>query len=340
MNQEMLPVLRVREIEPQEVSRQWLIHSLWARAGVGIIGGAPKCCKSWLGLDMAVSVASGTPCLGHFPVEAAGAVLIYLAEDALEAVRTRIGSLCAQRGCDLDTLDLHVITAPSLRLDRNEDQQRLANTIKALQPRLLLLDPLVRLHRLDENSAAEISNLLGFIRQLQRTFDLAVAIVHHANKKHHPQPGQSLRGSSDLHAFGDSNAYLARNHGKLLLTLEHRTAKPPDPFELTLATAADGNGAYLKLAAALPASRAATLEERIITLLQAEPRPCTRVAIRNRLKVNNLRLGHALQALETDGRIVKSSQGWSAAGRRPAEDPSPARPTQPPPKPTPQPLPF
>ena len=45
---------------------------------------------------------------------------------------------------------------------------------------------------------------------MQRTYHTAIALVHHASKKHRAQPGQALRGSSDLHAFGDSNAYLAR----------------------------------------------------------------------------------------------------------------------------------
>jgi hypothetical protein len=29
-----------------------------------MIGGAPKCAKTWLELDMALSVATGTACLG------------------------------------------------------------------------------------------------------------------------------------------------------------------------------------------------------------------------------------------------------------------------------------
>ncbi|MCP4694269.1 MAG: AAA family ATPase [Desulfobacterales bacterium] len=70
--------------------------------------GAPKCCKSWLGLDMAVSVASGTSCLGRFPVEKTGPTLVFLAEDAIESVRTRIEALCKQRKIDIDRLDLFV----------------------------------------------------------------------------------------------------------------------------------------------------------------------------------------------------------------------------------------
>ena len=55
----LLPLSRVSDIEPLDTSETWLIDSLWARSGVGIIGGAPKCCKTWL--YMAISVASGTP---------------------------------------------------------------------------------------------------------------------------------------------------------------------------------------------------------------------------------------------------------------------------------------
>ena len=105
-----------------------------------------------MGIDFAVSVASRTPCLDHFDVEAQGPALVYLAEDALHSVRDRIAQLCAHRGLALSALDLHVITAPSLRLDRTRDQHALDATLSALQPKLLLLDPLIRLHSLDERA--------------------------------------------------------------------------------------------------------------------------------------------------------------------------------------------
>lgn len=313
----LLPILRIDKIEPQPPHQQWMIRFLWTRSAVGIIGGAPKCCKSWLGLDMAVSVATNTPCLGRFEVETPGPVLVYLAEDALTSVRDRIDSLCASRNRNLEDLDIHVITAPTLRLDLDDDQRQLHNTLEALQPKLLVLDPLVRMHRLDENSASDISKLLGFIRELQRSFDVAIVLVHHASKKHHAQPGQTLRGSSDLHAFGDSNAYLARRSGKLTLTLEHRSAKAPDPFEIDLVTSQ--GGAYLKVASSLDTKHPElALEERVVTFLQAEAVPCSRNAIREALKVNNQRLGEALQSLENNGRVVRSSKGWTFVLQLPA----------------------
>ena len=76
---DMLPICRVNQIEIQPPEQLWLIESIWAHSAVGIIGGAPKCCKSWFGLDMALSIASATHCLGRFAVKHPGPVLIFLA---------------------------------------------------------------------------------------------------------------------------------------------------------------------------------------------------------------------------------------------------------------------
>ena len=58
-----LPVSAAHALPECPEERRWLIEDLWAEEAVGIVGGEPKCCKSFLALDIAVSVASGTPCL-------------------------------------------------------------------------------------------------------------------------------------------------------------------------------------------------------------------------------------------------------------------------------------
>ena len=284
-NCDMLPICKVNKLDIQQPEKLWLIESIWAKGAVGIIGGTPKCCKSWFGLDMALSIASATHCLGRFAVKQPGPVLVFLAEDALPAVRARIQALCIQRHLDIDHLDLYVITASTLRLDLAADQQRLNATLAYLHPRFLLLDPLVRLHRLDENSAADISKLLGFIRDMQRTYHSAIALVHHASKKQRAQPGQALRGSSDLHAFGDSNAYLARRKKRIVLSVEHRSAKSMDPIEMQLVSRANGSATHLEIVADTGSNTSASLAERALLLLQNSTTPLTRTAIREQLKV-------------------------------------------------------
>lgn len=159
-----LPVVRVGEIPKEDNAHRWLIEQLWGDSSVGVIGGAPKCSKTWLGLDMALSVATGTPCLGQYAVPERGPVLVYLAEDALQLVRERVAGMARHRGIELPTVEIHVITAPTLRLDLEPHRARLLETAKRLRPRLLLLDPLVRLHGIDENNAGEVAELLAYIR--------------------------------------------------------------------------------------------------------------------------------------------------------------------------------
>src|SRR5579859_5218085 len=209
----VLSVLRVAEIPSDEIAERWLVEELWCASSVGVIGGAPKCAKTWLGLDMALSVATGTPCLGKYAVPQPGPALVYLAEDALPIVRQRVAGMARHRGLDLAAVEMHVITAPTLRLDREPHRGRLFETARRLQPRLLLLDPLVRLHGIDENHAAEVAQLLAYFRSLQRRLDLSVVLVHHTRKSAAggAAAGQGLRGSSDIHAFGDSNLYLRRS---------------------------------------------------------------------------------------------------------------------------------
>ena len=98
--------------------------SLWSADGVGVIGGAPKVGKTWLALDIAVSVATGTPALGCFPVSKPGPVLLHGAEDAPADLRARLAAIAAARGLGLSDLDLGLIVAPTLRLDAARDRAR------------------------------------------------------------------------------------------------------------------------------------------------------------------------------------------------------------------------
>jgi hypothetical protein len=321
-----LPVVRVGEIKCEESTQRWLVEGLWGARSVGVIGGAPKCAKTWLGLDMALSVATGTACLGKYAVPEPGPVLVYLAEDALLVVRERVEGMARHRGLDVANVAIHVITAPVLRLDRDPDRTRLLETTRRLRPRLLLLDPLVRLHGIDENNAGEVAALLAYFRSLQRQLDLSVLLVHHTRKNAAGgvAAGQGLRGSSDIHAFGDSNLYLRRTREHLVLSSEHRAAPASAPVHLEL-VATNAKTTHLEVIGELgKLSRAELqdgstrfavggkrrgLEEQVLDLL-AQGAVLTRAKLRDDLAVKNERLGEALQSLERAGRLGRTPAGW------------------------------
>jgi len=298
-----LPVTRLARLaladDPQP---DWLVEGLWASHAVGCIGGTPKIGKTWLALELALAVASGTPCLGRFAVRDPGPVLVYCAEDTALAVKQRVAGLATARGVDFDRLAVGWIGAASLYLDDPRDRRRLTLTLIATKPRMLVLDPLVRLHRGDENSAAEISELLGFLRSLQREHGVAVVLVHHVRKSGAADPGQSLRGSGDLHAWGDSNLYLLRRDGKPALVAEHRARPAPPPLVVRL----DGDPPRLVVDDA-PTTAPDPLDDRVVHALLA--RPLTRTALRDILGVRSESLGAALDRLLASGRLVRVADG-------------------------------
>lgn len=314
-----LPVRLAHQLEVQPEEQRWLIEGLWSAEAVGIVGGEPKCCKSFLALDMAVAVASGTPCLGRFPTVRRGRVLLFAAEDSLAVVRQRLVGIAAATNTALDALDIHVIIAPVVRLDIELDRTRLEDTVRTLRPALLVLDPFVRLHRVDENASAEVAPLLDFLRGLQRRYQVAVVLVHHARKgASHIRAGQALRGSSELHAWGDSNLYLRRNvDDELSLTIEHRAAASVDGLSISLH--ADGDALSLRVVdAAVPAAAgpaSASPLERVERILADATTPMTQREIRDLAKIRAASVGDALTALVTDGRIVRTDGRYELARR-------------------------
>lgn len=313
----LLPVEAAHRLTQQPLSRRWLIEDLWADGAVGIVGGEPKCCKSFLALDMAVSVAAGTPCLRKYRVARRGRVLLYAAEDALHAVRSRLEGISRAAGTDLAAIDVMVITAPSVRLDQAEDRARLAETVESLRPVLLILDPFVRLHRIDENVSSEVAPLLAYLRDLQRRFDVAVAVVHHAKKgAGKARDGQALRGSSEFHAWGDSNLYLRRHGEALVLAIEQRSA--PSIGGVPLALRGGPEDLALAVVAGSPPASDEPRDEpspagRILDALRTAGASVRLTALRKLCRMRTQTLTATLDALVRDGRIEKTTTGYCLA---------------------------
>jgi hypothetical protein len=300
-------VLAASKLECDSNYKPWLIEHLWTIHAVGFVSGPPKSFKTWTVLEMAVSVATGLPCLGAFPVHRTGPVLLYAAEDPASALRLRLQALARHHGMNLDQIDIRVICADSLRLDRPADRQKLAATVELHRPALLVLDPLVRLHALDENQAAPMAELLGHIRTLQRASATAIAIVHHSRKASAHSAGQSLRGSSDLYAFVDSLVSLQRRHGRVTLSAEHRSAPQLAPIPLELVAADQPDAApYLRIATTADDEEPQQnpLEERIVQFLNESPSPCTTDSLRTLMQVRKQRLLEALRNL-IEQRVIR-----------------------------------
>ena len=94
-----LPILRISEIEPAPPGTTWLIENIWLAAGVGLLGGQAKVCKTYLAAELSLAVATGMHALGRYPTLMPGPVLFYGAEDSLSALRSRFDGLAGPFQC-------------------------------------------------------------------------------------------------------------------------------------------------------------------------------------------------------------------------------------------------
>jgi len=307
-----LPTIRAAELAgAQESEPEWMIEGLWSAEAVGIIGGEPKQGKTFVALDMAIAVASGAPCLRHFPTRRTGPVLLYAAEDSHHVLCQRLQGIAAAAGVDFEALNIHIIVVPTLRIDRVDEQRALRATVAQLRPALLSLDPLVRLHAGDENVSREIAALLGYLRSLQREFHTAVVLVHHARKNAaHERGGQALRGSSDLHAWGDSNIFVRRNSKGSYLDIEHRAAPGTDKLPLELVAEPPVLGFRVVEQSHTPSHHSRSPLEQVQEVLAAAPQPVTQRQLRQAIRMRASVVADILGQLIADGRVSRGPDGY------------------------------
>jgi hypothetical protein len=303
-----LPVRHVAELE-QAAEQPWLIEQLWFDGGVGILGGQPKLGKTFVAAELAMAVAAGDVAFGRYRAAASGPVLFYGPEDGASAIRRRFEGLAESRGRSLRQLPIYVLDVAQLGLDRRSDLLDLRATVEQLRPRLLVLDPFVRVvASIDENSASEVSAVLGSLRAIQREHDVAILVVHHTRKAPAARPGQALRGSGDFAAWSDTNLYLAPRGPRVQLQVEHRHAPAPEPLSMELVTEPV---AHMALRAAAGHDVPDPLCDAVLELLGAASRPLSTVALREKLRRRKADVVRALEQLRAAGRVERGTRGWS-----------------------------
>jgi RecA-family ATPase len=234
-----------RKPEPME----WLIHGILPKRTFGVIGGEPKSYKTWFALDASLALATNSNVLG-FGAERSGTSLIYSPEGEGEALRRRLYALCVGRGVDYRiALKKIGVIRNRVNISDTDNYLSLAKTIIELKPDLLILDPLISVHRANENAAEEIQSVLDRIRDLNRAHpDLTCLLVHHTKKATDgSSDGYALRGSSAVAGWEDTLITIRKlkpsRDGRVLRSMRvshHRDAIPPGPREFLLESSRGG----------------------------------------------------------------------------------------------------
>lgn len=298
-----LKLVRVGHEELDENRKRWLIEGIWLNSGTGMLAGMPKSGKTWLVIDMAISVASGTPFLGKFPTQQ-GPVVIYSPEGPKEELEERIRQVAATRGLNEKELPLHRINAEQLFLNSTLDQQDIRLMAEKVQPALSVFDPLIECFDGNENHNEEVNRMTRFINKLARETSMAVMITHHMQKS-----GEQMRGAGTLRAFGDTNLVVEKTKlGQMILKTEQRHATPADPVTLDLVTV-DGNTCY-RVIESEDEEKRETLNDRILAFLKTQKHPLSLRKIRDVVKGDSHKYKDIFNQLKFFGEIRLTDAGW------------------------------
>ena len=149
---------------------------------------------------------------------------------------------------------------------------------------------------------------------LQRQHHLAVLVVHHARKSAGSmRAGQALRGSSEFHAWGDSNLYLRRSGSEINLTVEHRAAPSPPSIAIELAQRGDALALEVVQSTAAQSLPPSSVDERIVSALSDSDHPVPIAELRSLCRVRKATLYARLAELVTTGRLVRCGDGYRLA---------------------------
>lgn len=224
--------------------------------GILFVGGEPKVGKSLLVANLALSLAAGSDQLG-FPVPASRRVLICQFELPIPQFVSRLASMrrvmgpAADHNLFVDTRATgHLLSAP-------QGLQHFLSAAHAAAAEIIVLDPLYSAHDQDENDTRAMAALCQSLLRLREASRAALIVVHHVRKSiGRYEIGSAFRGSSALHAVGDSYLLLTRpspQFNTVELRFQFRYAAPQPPRLLEL----DSSTLWFSAAGAPPAAPAA-----------------------------------------------------------------------------------
>jgi hypothetical protein len=306
-----------------EDSVAFAVDQLIAAEAVAFIAGEPKSLKTWASLDCAFAIATGAPAFGRFEPGIRGPVLLAQEESRSADYARRLRWLARGHGLQPSDLDnLHIASQRGLRLDEPESQAQLVAEIRRLNPVMVLLDPLTRMHSADEDRASGMRPVLSFLRRLQAEHACAVLVIHHWTKPREGtkvRPGQRLRGTGDLYAMLDSALYLEARSGMRLVavTVEHREAPAPEPFTLRLEEDEEtGTARLIAEAGTLEDMAAVEAMPDVDAALTAHPEGLTGRQVEAIVPRRRQLVREAIRKLEAAGRAVSVlERREDAAGR-------------------------
>jgi AAA domain len=206
-------------------------------SGILFVGGEPKVGKSLLVANLALALASGSSRAG-FHVPQSRRVLICQFELPTSQFAARLSPMRKPIGSAADSNLLIDTEATGHLLSAPRGLDHFLAAIRSAKADVVVLDPLYSTHDQDENDTRAMAALCQTLLRLRDASHAALIVVHHVRKSvGRYEIGSAFRGSSALHAVGDSYLLLVRPSPQVPtveLRFQFRYAPAQPPRLLTL----------------------------------------------------------------------------------------------------------
>lgn len=198
----MKPTFEIAQISKwaQEQGEEWLVEGLWADCAIGLCYGAQGSYKTWVSLDLAVSVATGRHFLGQFPVKRQGPVVLIQQEDRPSETAARVALIhWAKTESSLEVVserklharfpsppfrDLPVHLIPwGFSVQRRGWEKALEDILEELWPVLVIIDPLFAAGFKIETWGANLPEEMAQpLRRLREKYRCSFMPLHHESR--------------------------------------------------------------------------------------------------------------------------------------------------------------
>lgn len=211
--QDSLRVYSAWETLDQPPTQEWCVQGVFTRPSLNLLVGAPGAKKTWLALDLAVSVASGQPWLGHpigsasEPLVGVGSprpissgkeptavesprpdaqgipVLILDEEGGIQRTWDRLGRTLRGHKAPPD-VPLYFLPPSGYNLANRSEVEAIAARARSLNVGLIIIDALVNvMPGVDENNVLSMQPVIANLSRLARQANATVLVIHHTNKR-------------------------------------------------------------------------------------------------------------------------------------------------------------
>tara|TARA_R110000824_G_scaffold31342_16_gene102187 strand:+ start:2748 stop:4505 length:1758 start_codon:yes stop_codon:yes gene_type:complete len=295
---------------------RWTVKDWLPESTICFVVSPPGSYKTWLLMDLAVSVASGMPFLGKVPVEKSGPVIIIQQEDHHVQTVERLALIATQRlnlGKPSEdggmfhvnmppNLPIYIHTDRQLRFDDPNSTDALGEVVREIKPALVLIDPLYSTVSTDDYMARAAEQMM-FMKDLRDELGTTFVLAHH-RKKGGDLHREGLWGSQFLNAFLETGWQITPTDNTNIKMMRHFKAAK-DPEEVEISWNIDTKNPVYNIE--VNDSNQGTIEDTVLAIFDSGPKSVKEVA--DELNVDKSTASRRLKKMEEQKLVEKFKVG-------------------------------